>query len=133
MKYMLDTNILIYALNNKYPKVGKQILKKSPSEIAIPSIVMAELYLGAEKSRSRDRVYEAVKNLLTPFQIRPFGEKEAVNYARIRALMEKKGTLIGPNDLIIAATTLANGCILVTNNTREFDLVEGLNLENWTQ
>lgn len=133
MKYLLDTNICIYALKNRYPGVKKIMINLPPSAIAIPSIVKAELYYGAVKSRKTDKVIPILEKFLAPFEIIPFGDKEIMTYANIRAKLEKDGNIIGPNDLIIAATALVRGATLVTHNTKEFKRVEELLLEDWTQ
>ncbi len=133
MKYFLDTNICIYALKDKFPRIKERMEKLSPSEIAIPSMVKAELYYGAQKSQNKNKVISALDKFLAPFDIIPFGDKEVMTYAEIRATLEKSGNIIGPNDLIIAATTLSHGATLVTHNTREFDRVENLSVEDWVE
>lgn len=86
---------------------------------------------GAEKSQKKEENLEKVKKFLLPFEIIPFDDKDAVEYSAMRANMEKTGIVIGPNDLIIAATVLSHGGILVTNNEKEFRRVPGLTVENW--
>jgi tRNA(fMet)-specific endonuclease VapC len=131
VKYFLDTDTCIYALNNRRPNVGKRLVSKDPSEIGIPSIVKAELYYGANKSNRAGEVFTALENFLLPFQIVPFCEKSAVFYGELRSKLEAKGEPVGPNDLILASTAKANGAVLVTNNQKEFSKIEGLLLENW--
>jgi tRNA(fMet)-specific endonuclease VapC len=133
MKYLLDTNICIYALKKRFPGIKKIMESLPPSDIAIPSIVKAELYYGAVKSRNSNKTISVLERFLSPFEIIPFGDKEIMTYANIRANLEKSGNIIGPNDLIIAATALARGAALVTHNTKEFARVEGLLIEDWTQ
>ena len=133
MKFFLDTNICIYALNGQYPGVQNHLLSKKPSDIAIPAMVQAELYFGALKSSSKNKVLETLKRFLAPFEKIAFDPACSIIYAEIRADLEKKGTVIGPNDLIIAATTLAHNAILVTANTREFSRIKKLALEDWTK
>jgi tRNA(fMet)-specific endonuclease VapC len=133
MKYFLDTNICIYALKNKYPKIKERMEAVSPSDIAIPSLVKAELYYGAMKSQIKNKVISALDLFLAPFEIIPFADNEIMAYARIRADLEKKGNIIGPNDLIIAATAMSYGVILVTHNKKEFHKVENLSIEDWTE
>ncbi|MBN1798843.1 MAG: type II toxin-antitoxin system VapC family toxin [Spirochaetales bacterium] len=132
MKYLLDTNICIYALKNIFPQIQHHIKKKSPYEIAIPSIVQAELYYGAEKSLHKEKVMRILEIFLKPFFILPFDDKAAFLYAQIRADLEKRGDIIGPNDLIIAACALACGSILITHNQKEFKKIAGLQIEDWT-
>ncbi len=132
MRYFLDTNICIYALNNRYPRI-KQIMKDlSPSDIAIPAMVKAELYYGALKSRKKTKVIAALDRFLFPFEIISFDDRVIMAYAQIRADLEKEGNIIGPNDLIIAATALSHEATLVTHNTQEFSRVDDLLLEDWT-
>jgi len=132
MKYFLDTNICIYALKNKFPRIKEMLKTFSPADIAIPSMVKAELYYGALKSEKKSKVISALEKFLSPFEIIPFGDKEIMTYARIRSNLEKSGNIIGPNDLIIAAITLSHGATLVTHNKNEFERVEDLVIEDWT-
>jgi tRNA(fMet)-specific endonuclease VapC len=131
--YFLDTNICIYALKGTYPGLKAKLEAHNPSEIGIASIVQAELLFGAEKSDSRDKVLQVVTALLAPMTLFAFGDMEAKVYARIRAQTEAKGKSVGPNDLLIAATVMANGGILVTHNTKEFSAIPGIALEDWTR
>ena len=131
MIYYLDTNICIYFLVGKYPKLLTKMMSFSPNDIKIPAIVKAELLHGAEKSLKRDENLIKISSFLIPFEIIPFDDASASHYAKIKASLEKTGKLIGPNDLIIASTALAQKAVLVTNNTDEFSRVEGLQLENW--
>jgi tRNA(fMet)-specific endonuclease VapC len=133
MRYFLDTNICIFALKNKFPRIKEMMEKLSPSDIAIPSMVKAELFYGALKSQKKSIVISALDKFLSPFEIIPFSDKEIMTYAKILANLEKDGNVIGPNDLIIAATTLSHEATLITHNTSEFDRVEGLLVEDWTE
>ncbi len=130
--FLLDTNICIYWLKGTYPNIGLRLCALSPDMVAIPSIVQAELYLGAYKSLSREKTTAIVEAFLTPLTIVPFGPAEARQYARIRSEAEWAGKPIGPNDLLIAATALACGGTLVTHNVREFSRVAGLQIDDWT-
>lgn len=131
MRYFLDTNICIYALKNTYPNIQERMQDLSPDEIAIPSMVKAELYYGAFKSREKKRVILSLDHFLAPFEVIPFGDSEILVYAKIRAILEKKGKIIGPNDLIIAATAVSHSATLVSHNTKEFQRIEELLLEDW--
>lgn len=133
MKYFLDTNVCIYFLKGLYPKLRDALPARHTDDIKIPSVVKAELLYGVEKSREKAKNDEAVRKFLLPFEVVNFGDKEAEVYAEIRAGLEKKGNVIGPNDLIVAATTRANGGVLVTNNTKEFSRVKTLKIEDWTR
>ena len=131
--YFLDTNICIYYLKGKFPKLKKKLLSYNPEMIAIPAIVKAELLYGAEKSKRRKENLEKIDEFLFPFQIKGFSDSEAKIYASVRTKLEKKGKLIGPNDLLIASIVISNKGILITNNTKEFQRVDGLQIENWTK
>ena len=133
MAYFLDTDHCIYALKGTYPAIGERLAEQRPQDIRIAAIVQAELLLGAEKSQRRRRTLEAVEAFLAPFAIVPFDEAAARAYAAIRAKLEHKGAPIGPNDLILAATVLAAGGVIVTHNLREFRRVTGLPVEDWTR
>lgn len=131
--YYLDTNTCIYFLNGKYESIRLKILSTSPNEIAIPSIVKAELLLGAYKSKNRKGNIEKVEKFLEPFEIVSFDDVMTYVYADIRHKTEKRGENVGPNDLFIAAIVKFNEGILVTNNDKEFSKIEGLKIENWVK
>jgi tRNA(fMet)-specific endonuclease VapC len=131
--YFLDANTCIYFLNGKYESVKTKILTTPPNDIAIPSIVKAELFLGAYKSDQRAKNLEKLERFLQPFEIIPFIDLVTYVYADIRCTLEKTGQIIGPNDLLIAAIVKFHEGILITNNPEEFKRVKGLQLENWVQ
>jgi tRNA(fMet)-specific endonuclease VapC len=131
--FFLDTNTCIYYLNGSYASVLEELKKHKPTEIKIPAIVKAELLLGVEKSLQRGKNQELYSWFLEPFEIVAFDDAASAHYARIRAGLEKKGHIIGPNDLIIAATVLSRKGTLVSHNTREFRMVPGLHLEDWVR
>ena len=131
--FYLDTNTCIYFLNGRYASIKKKILENSPSEIAIPSVVKAELLFGAYKSKRKKENIEKIEQFLEPFEIIPFDEVMTYVYADIRYNMEVKGTLIGPNDLFIAAIVKFHEGTLITNNEKEFKRIEGLKVENWVE
>lgn len=133
MKYMLDTNICIYAIKHKPDAVIEKFLSHDPEEMCISAITYAELMHGVEKSMAVERNRIAMSLFLSPITILDFDEKAAEAYGRIRAELEKKGTPIGPMDTLIAGHAKAEGLILVTNNTREFNRVADLMVEDWTQ
>ncbi len=130
--HLLDTNICIYYLKGMFPALKKRLESYSRSTIAIPAIVKAELYFGANKSQSKEKTSQVLNAFLAPLPIIPFGDAESIFYASIRAEMESAGRSIGPNDLLIASTALARGAILVTHNVKEFQRVKGLVWEDWT-
>lgn len=131
MIYYLDTNICVYFLKGLYSSIKDNIQKNNPNNIKIPSIVKAELLYGAEKSQYKAKNLANINRFLEPYEIIPFDEDSSIVYSKIRSAMELMGTVIGPNDFIIAATVLARNGILVTNNTKEFEKVRNLKIENW--
>ena len=133
MSYYLDTNVCIFFLRGTHPVLLRMVLSHSPSVLKIPAIVAAELVHVAEKSASPAKNLEQVKKFLMPFEIASFDILAAFAYGKIRSTLEKRGEVIGPNDLIIASTVLSQNGILVTNNTKEFARVENLALEDWTK
>ena len=133
MKYMLDTNICIFAIKHRPDVVIKKILSLEPEELCISAITYAELTHGVEKSMAIGRNRVALSLFLSPITILDFDGQAAEEYGRIRTALERKGTPIGPMDMLIASHAKAEGLILVTNNTREFNRVEGLVVEDWTQ
>ena len=105
----------------------------SANEIKIPSIVAAELYYGVYKSECKEFNMKRYMNFLSGFEVVPFSHNASPVYGEIRAELERKGSIIGWNDLLIAATVIANNGILVTNNTKEFSRINKLRLEDWTK
>ena len=128
--YILDTNTLIYFFKGM-GNVSSKLLATSPKEIAIPSIVLYELEYGIAKSNSPRKRQAQLNEICSVVKVLPFSSQEARCSALIRANLEKKGTPIGPYDLLIAGTAVAYQGILVTNNTKEFNRVPDLKLENW--
>ena len=128
---MLDTNICIYIIKNKPLQVLRRFKEFDPGDLALSSITVAELTYGAYKSAQRERNLKALEDFLYPFDIVEFDADDARIYGEIRAALEKRGQVIGGLDMLIAACAMANDMILVTNNTREFQRIEGLVIENW--
>lgn len=131
MRYMLDTNICIYAIKHKPKQVFDRLQEHDPSEICISSVTYAELAHGVEKSQAVERNRLALGLLLANIEIMSFDSLAAECYGKIRADLEKAGTPIGPLDMMIAGHAKSLGYTVVTNNTREFERVECLKLENW--
>ncbi len=131
MRYMLDTNICIYAIRHKPEQVFLKLQEHDPSEICISSVTYAELVHGVEKSQSIEKNRVALALLLAGIEIMDFDSYAAESYGKIRADLEKAGKPIGPLDMLIAGHAKSLGCTVVTNNTREFMRVNGLQLENW--
>lgn len=131
MKYMLDTNICIYIIKKKPTSIIEQLHTKMNEGIAISSITLAELEYGVAMSEHKEKNSDSLALFLALPSILPFDEASAAEYGRIRARLRLKGTPIGPLDELIAAHAKAKGLILVTNNIREFERVDGLEVENW--
>lgn len=131
MLYMLDTNICSYIIRNK-PETIKEKLKivEKNHTIALSSIVVSELFYGAKKKGS-EKLFDLVLTFVENFEVLDFDRNSALAYAEIRVDLELRGNIIGSNDLLIAAHAKGCDAILVTNNTREFEKVNGLNIENW--
>lgn len=128
--YVLDTNILIYFFKG-VGNVPHRLLSVSPKDIGVPAIVIYELEYGIARSSSPTKRQEQMEELCSLVKVLPFGRAEAKVTADIRAKLEKKGTPIGPHDLLIAGTAIANNAVLVTNNIKEFSRVPKLQIENW--
>jgi tRNA(fMet)-specific endonuclease VapC len=132
VKYLLDTNTCIYIINRKPPSAVNHIRSTNPDDIAISTITIAELQYGVNRSQHADRNRIALLEFLVPFNLIDFDQSAAAAYGSIRLSLEKKGTPIGPMDLLIAAQALSENLILITNNEKEFRRIEGLKTENWT-
>ena len=132
MKYMMDTNICIYAIKNKSESVIRKILSQNPEDLRISVVTYAELMHGVEKSQAVEKNRIAMSLFLSAITVLDFDGEAAEAYGQIRAELERKGTPIDPMDLLIAGHARSQGLILVTNNTREFARVTGLRIEDWT-
>ncbi|MGD1895579.1 MAG: type II toxin-antitoxin system VapC family toxin [Phormidesmis sp.] len=128
--FLLDTNVCIQFMNGTSLSVRENFQRRDPAEISICSIVKAELLFGAKHSNRAEENLLCVKRFYAPFDSLPFDDSCAEEYSRIRSELSRQGNLIGPNDLFIAAAALAYDAILITNNTREFQRVSGLRLED---
>ena len=131
MRFMLDTNICIYIIKKKPPKILKRFRTFELSDITISSITLAELEYGIAKSNRPQQNREALSGFLAPLEILPFDDHAASHYGEIRAYLESKGKSIGPIDMLIASHAISLSITLITNNTREFKRIPGLQLENW--
>lgn len=131
MLYMLDTNICIFGIKG-HAKVLQNITSHPAKEICISSITYSELCHGVENSQAVLKNKLLLHSFLAAIKILPFDAEAAEAYGKIRTYLQKQGTPIGPLDTLIAAHGQAAGAVIVTNNTREFSRVPGLNLEDWT-
>jgi tRNA(fMet)-specific endonuclease VapC len=129
--YLLDTNICIYIINNSPKQVVDRVKKLKVHQVKLSSISLAELEYGASKSSSREKNRKALINFASAFDIVNFNDSDAEVYGLIRAELEKRGQVIGPYDMQIAAQAITRDLILVTNNTEEFARIPNLKLENW--
>lgn len=130
MRYMLDTDICIYAINERPAQVLAALKKHEPAGLGISSITAAELHFGVARTNSK-RNLESLRRFLSTLEIAPFDEPAAVVNGQLRSWLASQGTPIGPYDGLIAAHAQALGITLVTNHTREFSRVPGLHVENW--
>lgn len=132
MKYLLDTNAWIAVLNKPQGTVASKLASQVPSEVALCTVVLGELLVGAYKSSRHTANMALIHQLVRQFACLPFDEACADAYARIRSYLESVGQPIGPYDLQIAGIALRHGLIVVTHNVSEFARVPGLVSEDWT-
>ncbi len=130
LKYMLDTNIVIYVIKHR-PIEILEIFNLHAGQMCISSITLAELLHGAEKSIKPDHNMRQVEDFVSRLELLDYTRKAAAHYSDIRASLERLGTPIGVNDLHIAGHARSESLILVTNKLREFERVEALRLDNW--
>jgi tRNA(fMet)-specific endonuclease VapC len=128
---MLDTNICIYIIKNKPESVIKHLKAKQSDGLAISVITLAELEHGVAASAFPEKNALALMQLMVIARCLPFTHRVAAEYGRIRAGLQRRGMPIGALDMLIAAHAKSEGLTLITNNTREFERVEGLDLEDW--
>jgi tRNA(fMet)-specific endonuclease VapC len=131
--YMLDTDMCSYIMKRSHPTVLKRLQAVPVSDVCMSVITKAELLYGVEVSPRRAQDAAALAAFLPYVEAVDFADDAAHHYAEIRADLKKRGTLIGANDLFIAAHARARGLVLVTNNTTEFQRVDNLELDNWTR
>ena len=131
LKYLLDTNIVIYVIKRK-PIGALQLFNTHAGHMAISSITLAELLHGAAKSTAPERTLSVVEDFCSRLEVLTYGPKAAQHYGSIRASLEMIGKPIGINDIHIAGHARSEGLTLVTNNLHEFERVPALQLENWT-
>ena len=132
MKYMLDTNICIYVIKKKPDGLLDKLKAEIYDGVSISAITLAELEHGIAMSAYPEKNTDALVQFLSIIEVLPFDAKAASAYGAVRAGLQRKGALIGQMDMLIAAHAMAAGCIIVTNNTREFNRVDGLAVEDWT-
>ena len=133
MRYLLDTNVCVMYLNGRSSAIRDRLISTPIEDMAVCSVVKAELFYGAMRSNNPTRTLERQQDFLERFVSLSFGDEAALLFGQIRASLASAGTPIGAYDLQIAAIALANNLILVTHNTREFERVDGLQLEDWEE
>ena len=131
MKYMLDTNVCIHMIKNKPVSAVQKFRQHRAEDVCVSSITYAELCYGVSKSRFSERNLLALSVFLSGIRIVPFDSLAAVQFGKIRAGLESSGRPVGVMDLLIAAHALSLGLTVVTNNTREFERIPGLAVEDW--
>ena len=131
--YALDTCICIDFLRGRLPYAYNLMRNSDPRIFKIPSVVEAELLVGVHKSTRPEKAQWLVDEFMLPFEVLPFDSASAKAYGRIRAHLEQEGKTIGRNDLLIAATALANHAVLVTSSVDKFKCVPGLSAESWVE
>lgn len=131
LRYLLDTNILIYVVNRRSERAAARFARLRPGEVGMSCITYGELRYGAEKSAQREGTLATLERLAERIAVLPIDASASAEYGRIRRALEAAGTPLGNNDLWIAAHALAAKLTLVSNNEREFARVAGLKLENW--
>ena len=130
LEYMLDTNICIYVIKNR-PAALRERFDQLAEALCISTITLAELLYGVEKSARRSQNLEAVKQFTTRLEVLPFSAKAAAHFGQMRTELQRMGLPCGSYDMLIAAHARSEGLVLITNNSREFERVPGLRLDNW--
>ena len=131
-RYMLDTDTCSYIMRRSPESVIKKLAKVPVSDVCISVITKSELLYGVEVSPKPRQDEAALAAFLRYVEVLDFPDSASSHYAQIRAYLKARGTMIGANDLLIAAHARCLGLTLITNNTREFKRVRGLAVENWT-
>ena len=131
-RYMLDTDTCSYIMKRSKETVLRRLQKVPVSDVCVSVITKSELLFGVEVSPRQQQDSAALSTFLRYTQVLDFPDQACLHYAKIRADLKKSGTMIGANDLLIAAHARSLGLTLVTNHTREFGRIRDLPLENWT-
>ena len=131
--YLLDTNICIYAMKDRYPFLTERLLTIHPDQIFVSSVTVGELEYGAAKSRWGEQTRLRMQMFISAFTVLPFSQSDAIVFGRIRAELAARGTPIGPYDMMIAAQGANRGLTVITHNTAEFSRISSLLLEDWAR
>ncbi len=129
-RYLLDTNILIYTVKNR-PKQVRERFEQNEGSLAVSAVSLGELVFGAERSEKPQENLRVIEALIARLELLAFDEAAAYHFGQIRAELFRKGQPIGPFDTMIAAHARSCGLVLVSNNSKEFERVSGLRVENW--
>jgi tRNA(fMet)-specific endonuclease VapC len=129
--YLLDTDFCVHVLRRKSVSARARLVD-APGDLFMSTVTLAELMFGGLKSHRPDRAALEIEALAGQMTVLPFDAAAAAAYAAIRLALERAGTPIGPNDMLIAAQAQAAGLVMVTGNRREFDRVPGLAVETWS-
>lgn len=129
--FFLDTNVIVDAIRGNYPCVLQNFARLNPKEIAIPSVVVAELEFGARHSDDYEKRRKQYLDFIAPYEVVAFSKNEVEPYGKLREQLTSSGLVIGSNDMLIAATALSCNAILVTHNVREFSRISGLTVVDW--
>jgi tRNA(fMet)-specific endonuclease VapC len=132
LKYLLDTNIVIYTMKNR-PQQVKRRFEQHQGQMGISAVTIGELVFGAEHSQQIERNLADIEEMVARLEVLPFDTKAAYQFGQIRAALYRTGRPIGPYDMMIAGQAIASGLKLVTNNVKEFERVPGLLLEDWSE
>jgi tRNA(fMet)-specific endonuclease VapC len=133
MKYLIDTNICIYIMNNRPVDVIEKFKKMNIGEIGVSTITISELQYGISKSQNPKNNQIRLNEFVGPLQILPYDSAAAKTYGDIRYNLENTGQTIGPLDLLIAAHAMSQNLVIVTNNDKEFVRIRNLKVENWAK
>jgi tRNA(fMet)-specific endonuclease VapC len=132
LKYLLDTNIVIYTMKNRPHQVKKRF-EQYQGRMGISTVTLGELVFGAEHSQQVEQNLSDIEAMIARLEVLPFDTRAAYHFGQIRAALYRIGKPIGPYDMMIAGQALSTGLKLVTNNTKEFECVPGLVLEDWSK
>ncbi|MEN8169031.1 MAG: tRNA(fMet)-specific endonuclease VapC [Pseudomonadota bacterium] len=132
LKYMLDTNIVIYTIKNR-PEEIRHAFKQHDGQMCISTITLGELIYGAERSSQPEKNMEVIEGMTARLEVLSFEYQDAAHFGQLRAELMSVSKPIAPCDMMIAGHARSRGLILVTNNTKEFDRVPGLRIDNWVK
>ncbi len=131
MKYLLDTNTCIYLIKKQPSHIVDRLKRLRIGDVGISAITLSELAYGVANSQHSEQNELALQEFIAPLEIAAYPSEAAMTYGQLRADLKKKGELMGPLDMLIAAHALYLGAVLVTNNVSEFSRVKHLLIENW--